>query len=48
LVPVSLATQGKEQRYRATRADHLPWLFVSARQAQLTRQAAITSSVSPA
>ena len=27
------------KRYLATRTDNLPWLFVSARQAQLTRQA---------
>jgi type 1 fimbriae regulatory protein FimB len=27
------------KRYRATRTDNLPWLFVSERQAQLTRQA---------
>ena len=27
------------KRYLATREDHLPWLFVSERQAQLTRQA---------
>ena len=28
------------KRYLATREDNLPWLFVSERQAQLTRQAA--------
>ncbi len=28
------------KRYLATREDKLPWLFVSERQAQLTRQAA--------
>jgi type 1 fimbriae regulatory protein FimB len=27
------------KRYLATREDNLPWLFVSERQAQLTRQA---------
>ena len=27
------------KRYLATRKDNLPWLFVSERQAQLTRQA---------
>lgn len=27
------------KRYLATRTDKLPWLFVSDRQAQLTRQA---------
>jgi type 1 fimbriae regulatory protein FimB len=27
------------KRYLATRQDNLPWLFVSERQAQLTRQA---------
>jgi type 1 fimbriae regulatory protein FimB len=27
------------KRYLATREDNLPWLFISERQAQLTRQA---------
>src|SRR5262245_16174018 len=27
------------KRYLATRKDHLPWLFMSVRQTQLTRQA---------
>src|SRR5215510_8944291 len=35
------------KRYLATRKDNLPWLFVSERQAQLTRQA-VTFAVSPA
>ena len=34
--------------YLATRKDNLPWLFISERQAQLTRQPVITSSGWPA
>ena len=35
----SLATNSASKRYLASREDNLPWLFVSERGAQLTRQA---------
>jgi integrase len=35
------------KRCLATRSDNLPWLFVSERGTQLTRQASITSSPRP-
>jgi hypothetical protein len=37
--PIAGDEQRAIKRYLATRTDKLPWLFISERQAQLTRQA---------
>ena len=37
--PIAVDELRAIKRYLATREDNLPWLFISERQAQLTRQA---------